>query len=140
MASCENCWRYASFQSMVSGKLTASIYERIIKERNCTPEEQAGPGATRCMWCRRRRVHEVADVCMNGACALHGRPEPETSTIVGPDLVSAAVELSSRSGGLGLAVFVSDEVAPGEWFAVNGWPPIPFMHPEGRALALRPAP
>lgn len=61
MASCEQCWR--------DSRGDPNYYRRLIKQRKCTPEEQAGsPGATKCEKCGRRTVHIYCHVCMNPGC------------------------------------------------------------------------
>lgn len=64
MAACEKCWRDAHRGPDYS---VAEEYARLIRERNdhpCTPEEQAGPDATRCPKCNRMTVHQYAHVCV----------------------------------------------------------------------------
>ena len=65
MPSCEKCW---------SDSRSAAIYEelaysRLLDERDkagktCTPEQQAGPDATRCEKCDRMTRHQHCHVCM----------------------------------------------------------------------------
>ena len=66
MAGCEKCWRDAHRGEQFS---VADEYQRILKERDaagkaCTPEEQAGPDATKCRRCDGMTVHQHAGVCM----------------------------------------------------------------------------
>jgi len=42
MASCEKCWWDSSFMATQGLGDRVEIYSRIVKERKCTPEEQAG--------------------------------------------------------------------------------------------------
>ena len=59
MASCEKCWSDAGGNS--------DLYSKLIKSRNCTPEEQAGgyETADECPKCHRNTIHIYARVCMN---------------------------------------------------------------------------
>ena len=59
MASCERCWRTAGGEPDVD-------YE-LIKQRQCTPEEQAGDGG-KCSLCGRWTIHQYAKCCMNPLC------------------------------------------------------------------------
>lgn len=59
MAACERCWSSASMASDPSAE-----YQRLIKERRCTPQEMAGPDATMCKKCKTASVHQHAKVCM----------------------------------------------------------------------------
>jgi len=43
----------------------SEIYEKLIKDSDCTPEEQAGPSATGCPKCGRKTVHQWAKLCMS---------------------------------------------------------------------------
>ncbi len=64
MAACEKCWSDAHRGSQFS---VADEYLRLMKERKdspCTPEQQAGPDALRCMPCDRLTLHQHARVCM----------------------------------------------------------------------------
>lgn len=65
MASCEKCW--------IDSHGNAEQYERLLRERNesgneCTPEQQAGPGAYRCPVCLRQTIHVHCGVCMVKGC------------------------------------------------------------------------
>jgi len=60
MVSCEKCWRDAGGNP--------DEYQRLIKSRTCTPEEQAGLDATECPKCKRMAVHESVGFCM--ACGV----------------------------------------------------------------------
>lgn len=68
MASCEKCWADSFTMSFSTGKDRVEIYQRLVKERNCTPEEQAGPDATICPKCKRKAVHQIIKMCMNCGC------------------------------------------------------------------------
>lgn len=63
MASCERCW--ADAQSFND---PAEAYDMLIKKRECTPEEQAGRGASQCPQCGRYAIHIHVSVCM--ACGF----------------------------------------------------------------------
>jgi hypothetical protein len=39
-------------------------------ERRCTPEEQAGPDATKCPACKRKTVHQHTHLCQVPGCKL----------------------------------------------------------------------
>lgn len=60
MPSCEKCWADAQGPY----KDVVKEYSRLVKERDCTPEEQAGPDATDCPKCGRRAAHQLCHVCM----------------------------------------------------------------------------
>jgi len=61
MPSCEQCWRDAGGD--------ANRYAELVKQRRCTPEEQAGKDAGACYLCGRRTMHIYAHVCMNPDCS-----------------------------------------------------------------------
>jgi hypothetical protein len=50
MSSCERCWKDAGGDPFV--------YTDLLKERKCTPEEQAGEYAGECPWCDRKTLHQ----------------------------------------------------------------------------------
>jgi len=58
MASCEKCWAESHGDPV--------RYHKLILERCCSPEEQAGPDATMCPMCARKTEHQHASVCMAG--------------------------------------------------------------------------
>jgi len=60
MASCEKCWRDAGGDAV--------RYEELVRSRQCTPEEQAGPDAGACPACYRRTLHGFTGECMNAEC------------------------------------------------------------------------
>lgn len=64
MASCEKCWADAGWEAMARGCDKVDAYRRLVAERECTPEEQAGAGATECKACGRQTVHQHAGICM----------------------------------------------------------------------------
>lgn len=71
MASCEKCWREAGGDAERYGELMRT------KPTACTPEEQAGWAAGDCPDCKRRTVHQFANICM--ACGWRKgeiRPAP----------------------------------------------------------------
>lgn len=70
MASCEKCWADAFDYGMSD---QTENYRRLVKERNCTPEEQAGEDATKCLECNLISVHQYVRVCMNKDCAIFGK-------------------------------------------------------------------
>lgn len=56
MPSCERCWREA--------EATLRNYQDVVRENNCSPEEQAGPDAAMCEICHRKTVHQHVHICM----------------------------------------------------------------------------
>jgi len=60
MASCEKCWRDSNGNP--------DRYSELIKERECTPEEQAGPYAEKCPICKLKSLHQYVHICMNPDC------------------------------------------------------------------------
>ena len=64
MPSCEKCWARASAEAKERGGHQADIYCKLVETEHCTPEEQAGPDATRCPDCHRKTVHQHAKVCV----------------------------------------------------------------------------
>ena len=74
MASCEKCWSDAYTKSRGSGRSQTEVYSELVKQRDCTPEEQAGMDAKKCKICKRTAVHQMINVCM--ACgARHYKDE-----------------------------------------------------------------
>ena len=77
MPSCEKCWSDAGWESYATGRDKVDVYRRLVSERTCTPEEQAGPDAWRCRSCKRDTVHQHAKVCMScGADVAEPKEEP----------------------------------------------------------------
>ena len=66
MPSCEKCWgdAYYKYRFVDPFKSQAEHYQELIKERDCTPEEQAGSDATGCAECKRVAVHQIIKQCM----------------------------------------------------------------------------
>jgi len=67
MASCEKCWFDATDAAMLSGNPIIDEYILLLEKRKdnpCTPEQQAGPGATKCLKCGRRTVHQHMKECV----------------------------------------------------------------------------
>jgi len=60
MPSCEKCWRDSGGDPQE--------YARLIQERSCTPEQQAGADATECPVCHKMTIHQYAGRCMNPDC------------------------------------------------------------------------
>ena len=57
MASCEKCWRDADSDPF--------MYRKLVSERKCTPEEQAGgKDAFVCPKCGRKALHMWCMECM----------------------------------------------------------------------------
>lgn len=65
MAACEKCWADSFRMSYSTSKDRCELYEELVKTRNCTPEQQAGPDAKICPKCKRKAVHQVVGCCMN---------------------------------------------------------------------------
>jgi hypothetical protein len=63
MSSCERCW------SMAGGD--SERYHELLKASDCTPEQQAGPGAAFCVRCNRVTLHQYTKQCMVLECASH---------------------------------------------------------------------
>ena len=65
MASCEKCWSDA-YMLMLSSPLKsqAEHYGDLVKERNCTPEQQAGEDANECPKCKRKTIHQIIGICI----------------------------------------------------------------------------
>jgi len=59
MPSCERCWSDSRHADDSQAE-----YQRLLDERDCTPEQQAGPDAAVCPTCDRSTVHQYAHVCM----------------------------------------------------------------------------
>lgn len=68
MSACEKCWADAGGQP--------ARYRELLLLRACTPQEQAGPGATKCPVCQRMTLHQYTREPMCGCkrCGdiLHG--------------------------------------------------------------------
>jgi len=68
MAACEKCWGDAYKRMITTGLDQAECYKQILFERReepCSPEEQAGEGATKCPKCKKYTMHIYCHVCMN---------------------------------------------------------------------------
>lgn len=59
MTSCEKCWKDAQ-----SSNYPIAEYCKLVEERDCSPEEQAGPRAKVCTLCDRNTIHQVTNVCV----------------------------------------------------------------------------
>lgn len=68
-ASCEKCWRDSGGQGAGYGDLV-----RSRKDNPCTPEEQAGPYASKCPECKRMTLHQHTDECMAGCVVAERKP------------------------------------------------------------------
>jgi len=73
MASCEKCWAESGWEALRTGADQADVYRRLVSERTCTPEEQAGRDAGYCIPCTRYTVHQYARVCMACGARAPGR-------------------------------------------------------------------
>ncbi len=65
MPACEKCWFDAGMEAWSSQGDKVEIYHRLIDERECTPEEQAGIDAEHCPECDRTTVHQYVHACMD---------------------------------------------------------------------------
>ena len=68
MSSCEKCWADSFTLTYGTGEDRVEKYQQLIKERNCTPEEQAGYDAEFCPNCKRKTLHQITNECMNPNC------------------------------------------------------------------------
>ena len=59
MASCEKCWGDSFTMTYGTGEDRVKKYQQLIKDRDCTPEEQAGRDADTCSKCDRKTVHQI---------------------------------------------------------------------------------
>jgi hypothetical protein len=75
MASCEKCWNDSFTLTYGTSEDRVECYQQLIKERNCTPEEQAGPDANQCPICKRKAVHQIINECI--ACGYKPSKEPK---------------------------------------------------------------
>jgi len=73
MASCETCWERSGGD--------VEKYHRLLRENDCSPEEQAGAGATECQFCGRKTIHQYAGVCVNPDCAAEARAKSPGANI-----------------------------------------------------------
>lgn len=73
MSTCEKCWSDAGFIATSANRCKSEVYAEILAERECTPEEQAGPQAKECPGCHRVVLHQYTGECMAGC----GYPPPE---------------------------------------------------------------
>ena len=76
MSSCEKCWQDAAGN--------VDDYVRLIKTRQCSPEEQAGPAAAICPDCNHRAVHQYTGQCQNPDCLRGEYHKPEFAVADGP--------------------------------------------------------
>lgn len=80
MASCERCWADSQRDPYAKegeyGRLVAR--RNGVDERECTPEEQAGPDAETCQRCGRKTMHQICkDTCMVPSCQAAERARIE---------------------------------------------------------------
>lgn len=73
MSSCERCWHDAGREAFSSAGDKVEIYHRMIADRDCTPEQQAGDDAKWCAKCGTRARHEITGECMRCADTGIGR-------------------------------------------------------------------
>lgn len=72
MSACEKCWADA-YQGGSGSQ--AERYQELVRERNCTPEQQAGQDAGECPTCKRKTLHQFTREPMCGCKS--GGPGPE---------------------------------------------------------------
>ena len=68
MASCEKCWSDSFTLTYGTSEDRVEKYHQLIKERNCSPEDQAGSDAELCPKCGRNTIHQITGDCMNFDC------------------------------------------------------------------------
>lgn len=66
MSACEHCWAEAGGD--------VDRYGELLKVRECTPEEQAGPDAKACPNCGRMTLHQFTGECMARCYRLPVQP------------------------------------------------------------------
>lgn len=83
MSACEKCWvdSHRDADGDFSDNQPKRYGELIESRRDspCTPEEQAGPDASKCPQCGRMALHQITGDCMNGcrsALPLRGSYPP----------------------------------------------------------------
>jgi len=64
MAGCEKCWADSYRMTYGTGGDRVDKYHELLKERNCTYEEQAGPDAEWCPKCTSKTIHQITKQCM----------------------------------------------------------------------------
>lgn len=69
MSSCEKCW--------ADSRGDTDRYSELLKERKCTPEEQAGEFAAECPSCNRKTLHQYTKQAMCGCDAASSRTSQE---------------------------------------------------------------
>lgn len=57
MSACEKCWAEAGGDP--------DRYAKILKDRDCSPEEVAGPAAKECRRCHHMTLHQHTGECTN---------------------------------------------------------------------------
>ncbi len=66
MSACERCWADAHVIANETGD--PNVYRKLLLERECTPEQQAGLAAGTCPVCGCKTLHQHTGKCMNGIC------------------------------------------------------------------------
>lgn len=82
MSTCEKCW--ADSQGPYGDQVQR--YETLVKARKCLPEEQAGPDAGECPWCKRKTLHQYTAEPMCGCPSIFQKPSAETIESVRAEL------------------------------------------------------
>lgn len=63
MPSCERCWRDSRWAEF-SGGNASDEYRRLLAERDCSAEQQAGDDAYFCADCARWTAHQICYRCV----------------------------------------------------------------------------
>jgi hypothetical protein len=80
MSVCERCWQDSYYHAPDTTQV--GEYRRLLEVRTCSPEQQAGRRASRCLSCDRQAVHEITGECM--ACGRWpGDLGPSGSAVAG---------------------------------------------------------
>ncbi len=66
MSTCEKCWVDAGLKAHGISLCQVEVYRDLVRSRECTPEEQAGPYADVCGKCNRKVLHQLTGEHMGG--------------------------------------------------------------------------
>jgi len=64
MVSCERCWERSHIIAREMGEEQTEAYRRLVRTKDCTPEQQAGPEAGECGKCKTHTVHQHTRQCI----------------------------------------------------------------------------
>lgn len=84
MSSCEKCW----VDSEGGADYHRLLLERDAAKRVCTPEEQAGPDAGECPFCKRRTLHQYTAEPMCGCRPALQAPSTEAIAAVRAEILN----------------------------------------------------